>query len=137
MSNEKKRFYCFSIMKLLLCWKKKIIKHPRIKLMFGHRIENFGFSAVIHIVYLYLCILTTNHEYKYTMFIWNACTCYIFFQPNTYMLPESPSKTRAIWNKSCKFACASSSLVKFIYSEKATKFCKISTNYLCYVLPVK
>ena len=27
--------------------------------------------------------------------------------------------------------------VKFIYSEKATKFCKISTNYLSYVLPVK
>ena len=29
------------------------------------------------------------------------------------------------------------SLVKFIYSEKATKFCEISTNYLSYVLPVK
>ena len=28
-------------------------------------------------------------------------------------------------------------LLKFIYSEKATKFCKISTNYLSYVLPVK
>ena len=27
--------------------------------------------------------------------------------------------------------------VKFIYSEKATKFCEISTNYLSYVLPVK
>ena len=27
--------------------------------------------------------------------------------------------------------------LKFIYSEKATKFCKISTNYLSYVLPVK
>ena len=28
-------------------------------------------------------------------------------------------------------------VVKFIYSEKATKFCEISTNYLSYVLPVK
>ena len=28
-------------------------------------------------------------------------------------------------------------LLKFIYSEKATKFCEISTNYLTYVLPVK
>ena len=28
-------------------------------------------------------------------------------------------------------------LLKFIYSEKATKFCEISTNYLSYVLPVK
>ena len=28
-------------------------------------------------------------------------------------------------------------LIKFIYSEKATKFCKISTNYLSYVVPVK
>ena len=28
-------------------------------------------------------------------------------------------------------------VLKFIYSEKATKFCKISTNYLFYVLPVK
>ena len=27
--------------------------------------------------------------------------------------------------------------VKYIYSEKATKFCEISTNYLSYVLPVK
>ena len=27
--------------------------------------------------------------------------------------------------------------LKFIYSEKATKFCEISTNYLSYVLPVK
>ena len=27
--------------------------------------------------------------------------------------------------------------LKFIYSESATKFCKISTNYLSYVLPVK
>ena len=29
------------------------------------------------------------------------------------------------------------SVVKFIYSEKATKFCEIFTNYLSYVLPVK
>ena len=28
-------------------------------------------------------------------------------------------------------------MLKFIYSEKATKFCEISTNYLSYVLPVK
>ena len=28
-------------------------------------------------------------------------------------------------------------LLKFIYSEKATKFWEISTNYLSYVLPVK
>ena len=28
-------------------------------------------------------------------------------------------------------------LLKFIYSEKGTKFCEISTNYLSYVLPVK
>ena len=34
------------------------------------------------------------------------------------------------WGKGNKF-------VKFIYSEKATKFCEISTNYLSYVLPVK
>ena len=27
--------------------------------------------------------------------------------------------------------------LKFIYSEKATKFCEISTNYLSYVVPVK
>ena len=27
--------------------------------------------------------------------------------------------------------------VKFIYSEKATKFCEISINYLSYVFPVK
>ena len=27
--------------------------------------------------------------------------------------------------------------VKFIYSEKVTKFCEISTNYLFYVLPLK
>ena len=28
-------------------------------------------------------------------------------------------------------------MVKFIYSEKATKFCKISTVDLSYVVPVK
>ena len=28
-------------------------------------------------------------------------------------------------------------MLKFIYSEKAKKICKISTNYLSYVLPVK
>ena len=27
--------------------------------------------------------------------------------------------------------------LKFIYSEKATKFCKISTSLLSYVVPVK
>ena len=27
--------------------------------------------------------------------------------------------------------------LKFIYSEKATKFCEISTNYLSHILPVK
>ena len=27
--------------------------------------------------------------------------------------------------------------IKFIYSEKATKFCEISTVYLSYVVPVK
>jgi hypothetical protein len=31
----------------------------------------------------------------------------------------------------------SSLLVKFIYSEKATKFCEISTLLLSYVVPVK
>ena len=34
-----------------------------------------------------------------------------------------------------KFCCGL--FLKFIYSEKATKFCEISTNYLSYVLPVK
>ena len=28
-------------------------------------------------------------------------------------------------------------IVKFIYSEKATKFCKIFTLFLAYVVPVK
>ena len=28
-------------------------------------------------------------------------------------------------------------IIKFIYSEKATKFCEVFTNYLSYVLPVK
>ena len=32
---------------------------------------------------------------------------------------------------------ASSHHIKFIYSEKATKFYKFSNNYLSYVLPVK
>ena len=27
--------------------------------------------------------------------------------------------------------------LKFMYSEKATKFCEISTNYFSYILPVK
>ena len=30
-----------------------------------------------------------------------------------------------------------SMIIKFIYSEKATKFCKISTLLLSYVVPVK
>ena len=29
------------------------------------------------------------------------------------------------------------SMIKFIYSQKATKFCKISTILLSYVVPVK
>ena len=32
---------------------------------------------------------------------------------------------------------ASSTLLKFIYSEKATKFCEISTLLLSYAVPVK
>ena len=32
---------------------------------------------------------------------------------------------------------ASSTLLKFIYSQKATKFCEISTLLLSYVVPVK
>ena len=28
-------------------------------------------------------------------------------------------------------------VVKFIYSEKVTEFCEISTNYLYFALPVK
>ena len=34
-------------------------------------------------------------------------------------------------------ATASCTAVKFIYSEKATKFCEISTLLLSYVVPVK
>ena len=37
----------------------------------------------------------------------------------------------------CLWFCCDHSLVKFIYSEKATKFCEISTLLLSYVVPVK
>ena len=36
-----------------------------------------------------------------------------------------------------KFLSCLHFFLKFIYSEKATKFCEISTNYLSYELPVK
>ena len=36
-----------------------------------------------------------------------------------------------------KFLAKFHSFLKFIYSEKATKFCKISTLLLSYVVPVK
>ena len=35
------------------------------------------------------------------------------------------------------FLSAIRDVVKFIYSEKATKFCEISTLLLSYVVPVK
>ena len=36
-----------------------------------------------------------------------------------------------------KFHLITPYLLKFIYSEKATKFCEISTLFLSYVVPVK
>ena len=38
---------------------------------------------------------------------------------------------------SIKQEASNGSWLKFIYSENATKFCKISTNHMSYLLPVK
>ena len=45
------------------------------------------------------------------------------------------NKWKNLWVESQVQQC--SSILKFIYSEKATKFCKISTLLLSYVVPVK
>ena len=53
---------------------------------------------------------------------------------------DSNSQVGTIWayqpSRPCIFGCLPS-LVKFIYSQKATKFCKIFTLLLPYVVPVK
>ena len=53
---------------------------------------------------------------------------------------DSNSQVGTIWayqpSRPCIFGCLPS-LVKFIYSEKATKFCEILTLLLPYVVPVK
>ena len=40
-------------------------------------------------------------------------------------------------NKQCKYNLLPTYKVKFMYSEKVTKFCEISTVDLSYVVPVK
>ena len=42
-----------------------------------------------------------------------------------------------MWNRPNLKWCTKRYLVKFIYSEKATQFCEISTLLLSYVVPVK
>ena len=49
-----------------------------------------------------------------------------FVPAHSYKLRK---KNETLWNKTMH--------LKFIYSEKATKFCKISTLLLSYVVPVK
>ena len=45
------------------------------------------------------------------------------------------NKWKNLWVESQVQQC--SSILKFIYSEKATKFCKISTLLLSYIVPIK
>ena len=63
----------------------------------------------------------------YRQWIYQTCTEFGWYQSSDQ--PGHPYGT--------KFPVDFSVKVKFIYSEKATKFCKISTLLLSYVVPVK
>ena len=54
----------------------------------------------------------------------------------TDFVPKIFKESDSMWAKKPQ-SLGSGQIVKIIYSEKATKFCEISTNYLSYVLPVK
>ena len=47
-----------------------------------------------------------------------------------YIFPLCQTSMHRRYKERCKIVASSSSALKFIYSEKATKFCEISTNYL-------
>ena len=74
------------------------------------------------------------------------CSCNIFFYKIYQFLHQTklfenshlsfPFDILFISNEFCRQTIASKT-VKFIYSEKATKFCKISSLLLSYVVPVK
>ena len=58
------------------------------------------------------------------------------FEPTVCML-QSLERKEAFSIHTLRFLLYVLVLLKFIYSEKATKVCKISIKYLSYVLPVK
>ena len=57
-------------------------------------------------------------------------------QETTDVLPNRNSATLKVWIDFCPVESELEFCLKFIYSEKATKFCEMSTNYLSYILPV-
>ena len=74
------------------------------------------------------CIQKILEKFWKNIFVIISITIFIIiFQTGT--LPSKGESTRG--------KARHSSQVKFIYSEKTTKFCEISTNHLSYVLPVK
>ena len=52
---------------------------------------------------------------------------------SSLVIGQTPENTKIMFLKMTNMIFS----VKFIYFEKATKFCEISTNYSFYVLPVK
>ena len=58
-------------------------------------------------------------------------------QVDIYFIHIASTETNDTLEESSDNKTLQKVLMKFIYSEKATKFCKISTNYSSYVLPVE
>ena len=78
--------------------------------------------------YAVLKITDRNDKWKWTKILRTESVYGLFWQSNmNHPLDFCQDQPRKELNIG----------IKFIYSEKATKFFKISTNHLSYVLPVK
>ena len=88
--------------------------------MISHGFTNFETTnlRIYEIVHLFLCSENVNNIQIPSFKKWNYAMSSLF---NLHFV---------IWREREK-------IVKFIYSEKATKFCETSTLLMSYVVPVK
>ena len=102
----------------------------------------------VHDFWIYVCYYTCTYKRKvYTVWTVNDVIGRIrihipWIYIDIYLFGYISLKTGIYWYLSHRYTTQNvidgpQYMLKLIYSEKATKFCEISTNYLSYVVPVK
>ena len=151
-------FYTFEIffdislcIKQMLSWLENMHKYVKNEFEGGEKNSNFKFCERWRIKKSLTCIgtiivkwiwwnLTYQNINSFLVFRWRSIMVkklYFFFQKkvkwNISSYQNLSHMLSLFWNESKM----NHEIVKFIHSEKSTKFCDISNTYLSYVLPVK